>query len=686
MAGYMAASLTLRVSWLTVASSQRCLDTLRAVSSAKQTEPYGSWATPVTSEVVVKQAVRLSDVRVDGRDVIWSEGRPAEGGRTTLVRHNPDGTLTELLPLEANARTTVHEYGGGAWWVSDGVVWYAAWDDQRLYRRDPETGQPTALTPQPELPRGDRYADGDVSPDGQWIACVREHHPRQGSIADVRNEIVRLAAHEPSTPEVLVSGPDFVSDPRWSPDGQLCWLEWDHPNMPWDGTRLHVGDPRGERRLVAGGPDESVSEPRWLPDGSLVFISDRTGWWNLYRWVPESGEVEAQTALEAEIGMPQWLFGLSARYAHLPDGRIVFARIRDGFDGVSVRLQDGEVVDVDVPLTSVYTLRAAEPDSVVVVAASPHSESAVMRIALADQADVAAVETLRAPRDLGQLGVPEDYISVPQAVGFPSAGGRTAYGLLYEPVHPGSEGPDDELPPLLVDVHGGPTAQVVPELDIDIQYWTSRGFAVLCVNYGGSTGFGRRYRDLLRGTWGVVDVDDCLWAARWLAEQGRADPDRCVIRGGSAGGFTTLAALVREDAVFAAGADYFGVADLEALALDTHKFESHYLDRLVGPYPAMRDLYRERSPIEHIDRFATPLIVLQGLKDEVVSPNQATMIVEALKRKGVPVAYLPFAGEQHGFRRAENIRRALDAELSFYGQIFGFELPGEEGIEPVELQ
>jgi dipeptidyl aminopeptidase/acylaminoacyl peptidase len=654
------------------------------LSTARQIRPYGSWSTPVTSEVVVAQAVRLSDVRADGQDIIWAEGRPAEGGRTTLVRRGADGSQVELLPPEVNVRTTVHEYGGGAWWVRDGVLWYAAWDDQRLYRRDPQTGEATPLTPEPEVPRGDRYADGDVSPDGRWIACVREHHARQGGGLDVRNEIIRLQAHEPSTPEVVVSGPDFVSDPRWGPHGQLCWLEWDHPNMPWDGTRLCAGDLQGARQLIAGGPDESVSEPRWLPDGSLLFISDRTGWWNLYRWDPQSAAVEPLTELEAEIGVPQWLFGF-ARYAALADGRIVFARIRDGFDGVSVRRKDGRVVDLDVPFTSVYTVRAAGSDSVVLVAASPKSEPAVAKLELAPEGTRAEVQTLRAPRDLGPLGVCEDFISGPESVAFPSADGRRAYGLLYEPVNPNFAAPEGDLPPLLIDVHGGPTAQEMPELDIAIQYWTSRGFAVLCVNYGGSTGFGREYRDLLRGAWGVVDVEDSVWAARWLIEQGRADPARCAIRGGSAGGFTTLAALVAADQVFAAGGDYFGVADLEAMAVETHKFESRYLDGLLGPYPEARDRYKERSPIQHVDRFSTPLIVLQGLEDEVVPPNQATMIVDALKRKGVPVAYLPFPGEQHGFRRAENIRRALEGELSFYGQIFGFELPPEEGIEPVEL-
>ena len=632
------------------------------------------------------QAVRLSDLEVDGSDVIWSERRPAEGGRTALVCRSPGGATTELLPPEANARTAVHEYGGGAWWVRGGVVWYASWQDQRLYRRDPDTGEVAPLTPEPERPKGDRYADGDLSPDGAWLACVREHHPPGGGVTDVRNEVVRLAAHEPSTPEVLVSGPDFVSNPRFSPDGQrLCWVEWDHPNMPWDDTRLCIGGAGGEPTVIAGGSEESVLEPQWLPDGSLVFISDRTGWWNLYRWAPQDGEVEPLTQLEAEIGLPPWVFGQS-RYAVLPDGRIVFAASQHGFEGISVRLADGRIEKLELPFTVIYTMRAAGPGSVVMAAATPQAEAAVVKIVLDGRAGVQEVQTLRAPRDLAALGVKPGFISVPEAVDFPSAGGRTAHALLYEPASAEYAGPPDERPPLLVDIHGGPTAAAEPELDVDIQYWTSRGFTVVCVNYGGSTGYGRPYRELLREQWGVVDVEDSIAAARWLAEQGRVDPSRMAIRGGSAGGYTTLAALALPDTPFAAGADYFGVADLEAMTIDTHKFESRYLDTLIAPYPERRDVYRERSPIEHIDNFTRPLIVLQGLEDEVVPPNQATMIVDALKRKGVPVAYLPFEGEQHGFRLAENIRKALDGELSFYAQIYGFELPAEEGIEPVELR
>ena len=654
------------------------------MSSTRTVLPYGSWPTPVTSEVVVADVVRLFEVRVDGGDIVWTEARPAESGRTALVRRSADGTLEDVLGQGDNARTAVHEYGGGAWWMAGGVVWFTQWEDQRIYRCDPHAGTTEPLTPDPAEPRGDRYADGVLSLDREWILCVHEHHPPGGGPQDVRNDIVRLRAHEPSVPEVIVSGPDFVSSPRLSPDGQrLCWVEWDLPNMPWDGTRLMVREQiSGRQTLVAGGARESVSEPRWQADGTLTFISDRTGWWNLYRSSP-GGEVEPLVEIEADIGVPQWVFG-TARYTVLDDGRIVFSRWRRGFNGLSIRLPDGTVADLDLPFTAMRNVRAAGPGSVVVVAATLTEEAALFRLTLGEGADVAAVQTLRAAREIAELGISPDLISTPEPVEIPSTRGRVARGLLYRPLNPAWSAPPGARPPLLIEIHGGPTSAASPELDLSVQYWTSRGFAFLDLNYGGSTGYGRPYRELLRDAWGVVDVEDALAAAKWAAEE-VADPARICIRGASAGGFTTLAALARADTPFAAGADYFGVADLEPFAIETHKFESRYLDSLVGPYPEERELYRERSPIDHVDQFTRPLIVFQGLQDEVVPPNQATMIVEALQAKGIPVAYVPFEGEQHGFRRAENIRRSLDAELSFYAQIFGFELPADEGIEPVAI-
>jgi dipeptidyl aminopeptidase/acylaminoacyl peptidase len=663
-------------------------------------QPHGSWATPITSELVVEAAAGLGEVALDGDDVWWSEQRPNEGGRTQLVRWRPATGPADVLPDGANARTGVHEYGGGAWWVRGGRLWYADWADQRLRQVDVgdrgAEGDPAPITPEPEVPRGDRWADGDLDPSGRWLVVVREHHRPGGTPADVVNELVVVDTAGELAPRVLVAGPDFVSDPRFSPDGRrLAWLQWDHPDMPWDGTELCVTDLRWSGigpglmhvEVVAGqsgelGNGESVFQPRWAADGSLWFVSDRTGWWNLYRWVDAvpRGAVEATVLMDAEIGAPQWVFGQS-RYAFLDGDRVAFAYQRDGFDHLAVRGVDGLVRDLDVPYTSVASVTAAG-DRVVFVGASATAEPAVVRVTVSGTAVAGGPEVLRPPRD---LGLDPAWFSVPEPISFPTSGGRTAHALFYPPTNPEAAGPAGEAPPLLVLIHGGPTVAARPMLQLRTQYWTSRGFAVVDVNYGGSTGYGRTYRNQLRDAWGVVDLDDCEAAARWLGEQGRVDPARLCIRGGSAGGYTTLAALAFRD-TFAAGASHYGVADLEALATETHKFESRYLDGLIGPYPAARDVYVARSPIHHVDGFDRPLAVFQGLEDEIVPPNQAEMIVEALRSRGVPVAYVPFEGEQHGFRRAENIRAALDGELSFYAQVFGFALPPGEGITPIRVE
>jgi dipeptidyl aminopeptidase/acylaminoacyl peptidase len=658
-----------------------------APTPAPPSAPFGSWPTPVTSELVVAAAARLGELRADGADLVWAEGRPAEEGRTQLVRRAADGSTLDLLPAGTSARTAVHEYGGAAWWVHEGITWFTDWADQRLYRLAPG-GEPAALTAEPDLPRGDRYADGDLAPDGETLVCVRERHTGPTAI-DVHNEVVRLAAHRPSTAEVLVTGPDFVAAPRLSPDGAtLAWVQWDHPSMPWDSTELVVRDlATGEDTVVAGGRGESVSEPRWHPDGSLWFISDRSEWWNLYRWTP--GQDIAPVVTGAfEIGVPNWVLG-STRYAFLPDGGVAFARRKAGYDALAVRTGDGTTTELDTGFSEVDAICAVPGGAVAVIAGSPVAEAGVHRVELPgpDEAPIGRVSVLRAPRE---LGFDPGYLSVPEPITFGSVdadgAGRTAHALFYPPANPERTGPVGELPPLLVMIHGGPTSSASPVLSMGKQYWTSRGFAVVDVDYGGSTGYGRPYREELLDQWGVIDVADCLAAAAWLGKQGRVDPNRLCIRGGSAGGYTTLAALAREDTPFAAGASHYGIADLAALAADTHKFESRYLDRLVGPYPAAEDVYIARSPIHHVELLRRPLLVLQGSEDAVVPPAQAELIVAALREHGVPVGYLLFEGEQHGFRKAENIRRALDAELSFYGQVLGFELPPGEGIEPVELQ
>jgi dipeptidyl aminopeptidase/acylaminoacyl peptidase len=653
--------------------------------------PYGSWPTPITSELVVRAARLPNGLALDGEDLWWSESRPEEGGRTAVLRRGADGTVTEVLAEPGNARSAVHEYGGGSWWVRDGVLWFVNWASQRLQRLEPG-GEPIALTPEPTVPRGLRYADGDVSPDDTTLLCVQEEHHLDGR--EPTNTIVRLAAHEPSAPEVVVSGPDFVADPRWRPDGDaFCWLEWDHPDMPWDATRLVVDD-GGERTVVAGGEErESVVQPTWAPDGSLWFSGDRSGFWSLYRWTPDTGR-HLVIDLGRDIGDPQWVFGQRS-FAFLDAHRLATVHHDGGTQHLTLwHVGEGEPVAVpldDLPHTSFDGL-CADITGCTFLAASPTEEPHVVRLpvsvpdpAVTGAADpglaAGTVEVVVPPRD---LGLDPAWFSVPEPIEFPTAGGHTAHALFYPPTNPEAAAPEGARPPLLVMIHGGPTSAARPMLALAKQYWTSRGFAVVDVNYRGSSGYGRAYRDLLQGQWGIADVEDCAAAARFLVDRGDVDPDQLCIRGGSAGGYTTLAALARDD-TFAAGASHYGVADLGALATDTHKFESRYLDGLVGPWPEAAATYDERSPINHTDRLDRPLIVFQGLEDAIVPPNQAEMIVEAVRAKGVPVAYVPFEGEQHGFRKAENIRAALDGELSFYAQVLGFPLPVEEGLPTIEV-
>ena len=616
--------------------------------------PHGTWPTPITSELVVRAANLPNGVHLDGPDLWWSEGRPEEGGRTAVLRRTPAGEVTEVLPAPWSARSAVHEYGGGAWWVRGGVLWFVDWATQRLHRLVPG-GDPVPLTPEPAAARTLRYADGALHPDGRTLLCVQEDHRADGSVV---NAIVRLAADEPSAPEAVVVGPDFVSDPRWRPDGAaFCWLEWDQPAMPWDATRLVV-DEGGRRTVVAGAAgDESICQPTWAADGSLWFSSDRSGFWSLHRWTPAGG-VEVELDLQRDIGFPQWVFDQTC-FALLDDGRVAFAYQADGVDHLAVRELDGSVRELAPQVTTVDWLRT-DGRRLALVAATPTTEPEVLHVELTD--DGLRFEHVVLSRDLG-LG--REWFSTPEAVDFPTADGGTAHALLYPPTNPEVAAPPGARPPLLVLIHGGPTAAARPMLRMATQFWTSRGFAVVDVNYRGSTGYGRAYRKLLDGQWGVADVEDCVAVARHLAAEGVVDGDRLFIRGGSAGGFTTLAALAFHD-VFAGGASHYGVADLGLLAAETHKFEARYLDGLVGPWPEARATYDARSPIHHLDGIDRPLAVFQGMDDAVVPPSQAELIVTGLRARGVPVTYVAFEGEGHGFRKAENIRTALDTELAFY--------------------
>lgn len=635
--------------------------------------PYGSWKSPITSDSIVAGSIGLSQPLIDGGDIYWVEMRPTEAGRSVIVERDELGFISDVTPPPFNARTRVHEYGGGDYAVRGGVVYFSNFSDQRLYVRRGEAA-PQAITPVADL----RYADPVIDKTRGRLICVREDHALAGH--EAVNTLVAIKLEGEENPgEVLVFGNDFYSSPRVSPDGSdLAWLTWNHPNMPWDGCELWIGrfGPDGllaTSQLVAGGAHESIFQPEWSPDGTLYFVSDRSGWWNLHR-LTANGNIESLCELEAEFGMPQWGFGMST-YAFESADRIVCAYIERGFSRLAtLDTRTKKFEPIDSPYTDIRFVRAS-PGYAVMRAGSPIEAASILRLDL-------KLNTFEVLRHSSNLEIDEAYLSTPRAIEFSTEGGLTAYGFFYPPKNPDYRAPAVERPPLLVESHGGPTAAATTALSLGIQYWTSRGIAVLDVNYGGSTGFGRAYRERLKDKWGIVDVDDCANGARSLVGRAQVDGDRLMITGGSAGGYTTLCALTFRD-TFNAGASHYGVSDAEALAKETHKFESRYLDGLIGSYPEKRDVYIERSPINFTERLSCPVIFFQGLEDKVVPPNQAETMVEALRAKGIPVAYIPFEGEQHGFRQAKNIKRALDGELYFYSRVLGFELA--EPVEPVEI-
>ena len=638
-----------------------------------QISAYGSWSSPITSEQIVVGSIGIGDLAIDGDDLYWTELRPTEKGRNVLVRQRADGQTQEVTPAEFNVRSRVHEYGGGAYCVTNGTIYFSNFRDQRLYRQ-PVAGEPCPLTPV----TGDyRYANAIWDDHRDRLICVREAH----QAGDMINTVVSLEGlgQAISPGRILIEGNDFYASPCLSPDGStLAWLTWNHPNMPWDGTELWVAaiqtdGPLGDRTKLAGGQEESIFQPQWSPDGILYFVSDRSGWWNLYRY--HQGTVQTLTALEAEFGLPQWVFGMSTYGFTAPHSIICTYHQHGLWNLARLGVKTRELKRIETPYTEISSVQVA-PDFVLFKGSSPTQSTALIRWDLNTHDAVVLQRST-------QLQIAPGYISSPQVIKFPTEQGRTAYGYFYPPQNQDYKGPAGTKPPLLVKSHGGPTAATSSSLSLKIQYWTSRGIAVLDVNYGGSTGYGRAYQLRLREQWGIVDVEDCINGARYLAEQGLVDGDRMAITGGSAGGYTTLAALTFHD-VFKAGASYYGIGDLTALAQDTHKFEARYLDRLIGPYPEQAQLYRARSPINAVDQLSCPVIFFQGLEDKVVPPNQAEAMVQALAAKGIPVAYVTFADEQHGFRQAENIRKALDSELYFYAQIFGFAVA--DAIPPVPIQ
>jgi dipeptidyl aminopeptidase/acylaminoacyl peptidase len=633
--------------------------------------PFGVWDSPLSAARVAAASLMLGGLTVDGDDVWWIEGRPAEDGRAVLVRWRSATGPCDMIAPPWNARTRVHEYGGGSLAVADGIACFSHLPDQRVYRLD---GAPRPLTP----PGAWRYADGVIDRRRGGLIAVGEEHRDD---REPRNCLVRIELDGGDAPVVLASGHDFYAAPRLSPDGRsLAWTAWRHPDMPWDASELWIAkvDAAGclhEARLVAGGHGESAIEPAWSPAAELHWVSDRSGWWNLYRLVGD--RPAALRPMEAEFARPPWILG-GAHYDFLADGTIVCTYCQDGRWHLGILDPDaGVLARVPVPFTEIGRVRAAR-GGVVFLGASPTAATAVISLDMAS----GACTTLRQG---GSVPTDPAATSLPEPITFASTGGRIAHGILYRPQNPEHEGPPGARSPLIVRCHGGPTSSAHSALDLVVQFWTSRGFALLDVDYAGSSGYGRDYRHLLDGAWGVADVEDCIAGARFAASQGWVDPGALLIRGGSAGGFTVLCALAFHE-VFAAGASYYGIADLEALRCETHKFESYYDQRLIGRYPERRDLYVARSPLHAADRITRPMIFFQGLDDRVVPAAQAEAMVAALHARGLRVVYVPFAGEGHGFRRAESIRRALEEELAFYRQVLGIGTPAlsTETNQPLE--
>jgi dipeptidyl aminopeptidase/acylaminoacyl peptidase len=635
----------------------------------KAVSPYGLWPSQIDAKEVARQATAYDAVHTSGVAVYWLETRPSQDGRAVVVRWTGDAGAADAVPARFDVGSRVHEYGGGAYLPAGRTLFACSQSNQRLYRIDEER-DPVPITPEPPTPASLRYADLRLVSSGALLVCVRERH-QDGQVV---NELVALPADGSADPWVVAGGHDFYAAPRPSPDGRrLAWLTWDRPCMPWDGADLWVADLGRDGRLgparhVAGGPQESVVQPEWNPEDILHFVSDRSGWWNLYREC--QGQIEPLLPMTAEFADAPWELDYSS-YAFVGDGRIACRYREHGSDRLGLLDPGtGRLTDLPIPYTSVKPYLRAVGDRLAFIGASPTASSAVALL----QAPTGHLDVLAG----AEVSLDLAWVSVPQPIEFPSRDGQTAHALYYSPTNPEVTGPADARPPLLVQAHPGPTADAKARLDLRIQFFTSRGFAVVDVNYAGSTGYGRGYRERLTGQWGILDVADCLDAARSLVQAGEVDRRRLVISGESAGGLTALCALA-SDELFAAGASRFGIADLETFRQQSPKFQAHELDRLVGPYPEAAATYRARSPLHAVDRIARPVLLVHGLEDTVVPPSQAQVMADALDRRSIRHVFLTFSGEGHGFRHPESIRRALEVELSFHVAALGLS-PGKADL------
>jgi len=627
-----------------------------------QISPYGTWKSPITADLLASSSRRLGQIKIDNHNLYWLESRPDEAGRQVVMERSRNGKLRTITPCGFSVRSRVHEYGGGDYFIHNSKIYFSNDKDQRLYCQH-IGAEPIAITPLSAKPMALRYADGVMTHDGNTIICVRETHH---SAKKISNELVAIACNGDQRPKVVVSGYDFYATPRISPDGkQLAWICWNQPQMPWDGCELWLADLTDNAvlnnpRKIAGGEVEAIYQPEWNDANELYFVSDQSGWWNIYRF--DNNSITPVVPMKAECGYPHWIFGTNT-YAFIDDEKLVAIITRNGQQKIGL-ISQGKFQPFDLNYNQLLPYLVVDGATATFIGANSKTAPAIIQYDYKKNKH----EVLYQSTD---TTINEKYLSQPESIEFPTDKNKTAFAFYYPPFNKDYSAPSNELPPLIVVSHGGPTSATSTELNLKIQYWTSRGFAVVDVNYGGSTGYGREYRNRLNGQWGVVDVADCVNAAKYLIAQSKADPERLIIRGGSAGGFTTLCALVFYD-LFAAGASYYGVADLEAILTDSEKFELRYTDSLVGPYPQDIFLYETRSPVNFAEKISCPVIFFQGLEDKVVPPSQTEMMIAALKQKNLPYAYMTFENEQHGFRDAKNIKKSLEAELFFYAKVLGF--------------
>ena len=624
---------------------------------AKTAKPYGSWPSTLSAELITRAAPGLNFLQSHGERLFWVESRPWEAGRNVIMCREGDGSTRDLLPAPFSHQSRVHEYGGMAYAMDDSHLYFVNAADQRIYQLAlAEDKQPVAITA-----AGSRFADLVIDQARQQLIAVGEtHHDNR----EPENTLVSIVLADGSL-STLVSGADFYAFPRISPDSkQLCWIEWQHPNMPWDSTQLWLANfsdgGLSDKMLVAGADNnEAIFQPQWSPDNQLYFVSDKNNWWNIYRI--ENGSRQPVLEIEAEFATPLWQFGMTS-YDFIDADTIACVYTKNGiWHSGFIDIQSGQLNTIESQYSSMQAVTCHQ-DKLYLVAGAAALPSEL--ISISRQAKVTSIYSP------ATIALAPENLSEPQSILFASGrDNQPVHAFYYPPTNANYCGIEGELPPVIALCHGGPTGATDSGLNLKLQYWCNRGFAVVDINYRGSTGFGRAYRHSLAGAWGIADVEDTQHAIRYLTEQQMIDPQRCLIRGGSAGGYTVLSALTFTD-TFQAGASLYGIGDLETLAKDTHKFESRYMDSLIGPYPERRDIYLQRSPIHHAEGLNCPVIFLQGLEDKVVPPNQAEMMVKLLEEKGIKVAHVTFPDEGHGFRKANNIIHAMESELAFYRDVF----------------